>query len=162
MSLDRRWYKHDWLADAYNHKDLFLVFRLQYHTSILTSSCRFSAGSCTSAEQLGELLHGDPDGDRSLGLHHELHHRQEQEQPPRSGLVQLAQRTVREQLCTSWWVVKCVYPVIYVAYRTTAVYTTAIQINKMSFNREKNGRNLRKSNQNDNMENQYVEIINKL
>lgn len=65
------------------------------------AACCFYAGSCTSAEQLGELLHGDLDGDRPVGLHHELHHWQEQEQSPRSGLVQLAQRTSREQLCTS-------------------------------------------------------------
>lgn len=37
-----------------------------------------SAGSCTFAEQLGELLHGDPDGDWFIGLYHELHHWQEQ------------------------------------------------------------------------------------
>lgn len=67
---------------------------------LMTARC-FSAGACPSAEQLGELLHGDPDGDWPVGLHHELHHWQEQEQPPRSGLVQLTQRTSREQLCTS-------------------------------------------------------------
>lgn len=53
------------------------------------TACCFSAGSSTSAEQLGELLHGDPDGDRPVGLHHELHHRQEQEQSAGSVLVQL-------------------------------------------------------------------------
>lgn len=65
------------------------------------TACCFAAGSCTSAEQLGELLHGDPDGHRPVGLHHELHHWQEQEQSPRSGLVQLTQGASREQLCTS-------------------------------------------------------------
>ena len=58
-------------------------------------------GSRPLAEQLGELLHGDPHGDRATGLHHELHHRQEQEQPAGPDLVQLSPGASGEQLLPS-------------------------------------------------------------
>lgn len=53
-------------------------------------------GPCSPSKQLGELLHGDPDGNRSPGLHHELHHWEEQKQPPGSCLVQHSQGAARK------------------------------------------------------------------
>lgn len=53
-------------------------------------------GSCSPSEQLGELLHGDPDGNRSSGLHHELHHWEEQKQPSGSCMVQYSQGAARK------------------------------------------------------------------
>lgn len=63
-------------------------------------------GALPSAEQLGELLHGDPDGYRPVGLHNELHNWQEQEQPAGAGLVQLAPGTAGEQLRSRGYVVQ--------------------------------------------------------
>lgn len=56
----------------------FLQHRAESRPTLMFYRCVL--GPRPSAKQLGELLHGDPDGDRPLGLHHELHHWQEQEQ----------------------------------------------------------------------------------
>lgn len=53
-------------------------------------------GPCSPSKQLGELLHGDPDGHRSPCLHHELHHWEEQKQPLGSRVVQYSQGAARK------------------------------------------------------------------
>lgn len=85
------------------HQFLFILSLHPHPQRLVVCSC---SGSSPSSEQLGELLHGDPDGHGPAGLHHELHHRQEQEQPPGSVLVQLSQRVAREQLCSCRWVAR--------------------------------------------------------
>lgn len=61
-----------------------------------------SIGPCSPSKQLGELLHGDPDGNRSSCLHHELYHWEEQKQPSGSCVVQYPQGAARKQLCSCW------------------------------------------------------------
>lgn len=63
---------------------------------VKTSLHSLTVGPCSPAEQLGELLHGDPDGNRSSCLHHELHHWEEQKQPSGSCMVQYSQGAARK------------------------------------------------------------------
>lgn len=53
-------------------------------------------GPCSPSKQLGELLHGDPDGNGSSCLHYELHHWEEQKQPSGSCMVQYSQGAARK------------------------------------------------------------------
>lgn len=74
-------------------------------TSLLYKHCEsylLSVGPCSPSEQLGELLHGDPDGNRSSCLYHELHHWEEQKQPFGSCVVQYSQGAARKQFCSCW------------------------------------------------------------
>lgn len=67
-----------------------LIQYVKHHLHSLT------IGSCSPSKQLGELLHGDPDGNRSSCLHHELHHWEEQKQPSGSCVVQYSQGAARK------------------------------------------------------------------